>query len=111
MAVTRRPILFGTVLTIAILGGCGGVENASYGALTTPRQTSRHASWIKPGSSSGTLIYVSSRSGSVYEYSYPDGTLVGTLTGFDVPMGLCSDADGNVWITDFTEHSSHKGWS
>ena len=30
----------------------------------------------------------------------PDGALVGTLTGFNNPSGICSDVNGNVWITN-----------
>jgi hypothetical protein len=39
--------------------------------------------------------------GDVYVYDYKTGTLVGTLTGFDEPMGSCEDAKGDVWITSF----------
>ena len=34
-------------------------------------------------------------------YSYPRGKVEGTLTGFDVPAGECSDRAGNVFITSF----------
>ncbi|HEY1656425.1 MAG TPA: hypothetical protein VGF86_15085 [Candidatus Tumulicola sp.] len=33
-------------------------------------------------------------------FSYPAGKLVGTLTGFNEPNGLCSDSNGNVFVTD-----------
>ncbi|HMF29190.1 MAG TPA: hypothetical protein VKE42_10490 [Candidatus Cybelea sp.] len=36
----------------------------------------------------------------VYVYSYPYGTLVQTLTGFNSPVRDCSDASGNVYITN-----------
>ena len=35
---------------------------------------------------------------------YPDGTLVGTLTGFQYVGGLCSDSNGNVWITNGNDY-------
>jgi hypothetical protein len=48
------------------------------------------------------LLYVSAIStSSVYVYSYPKGELVGTLTGFDMPQGLCSDTKGNVFVANY----------
>src|SRR6202042_651602 len=60
----------------------------------------RGKSWMKPGTSGGDLVYISSYANAVYVYSYPAGPLVGTLTGFNNPIGLCSDAKGNVWVTN-----------
>jgi hypothetical protein len=37
----------------------------------------------------------------VYAYSYPKGTLLATLTGFDEPAGECVDNKGNVFIANF----------
>ena len=44
-------------------------------------------------------MYVSNDNGTVTVYSYPQGKMVGTLLGFDVPMGECVDAKGDVFIT------------
>lgn len=53
---------------------------------------------------SASLLYVSNwGTTDVTVYTYADGgglVLVGTLTGFSLPGGLCSDASGNVWIPD-----------
>jgi hypothetical protein len=50
---------------------------------------------------SGTLLYISDIGAeSVDIFSYPEGKLVGTLTGFAEPNGLCADAKGNVFVTD-----------
>jgi hypothetical protein len=54
------------------------------------------------------LFYVSDGgfvgTNDVYVYTMPYGTrvgrLVGTLTGFVDPLGLCTDASGDVWVTD-----------
>ena len=51
------------------------------------------------------LLYVSNQgSGSVTVYTYLNGgglVLVGTLTGFSKPTGMCTDNAGNVWIPDY----------
>ena len=66
-----------------------------------------------PEAKSEDLIYVSSPdyyppsyTSNVYVYAYPSGTLVGTFTGFDNVGGLCSDADGNVWVTNAVSYDS-----
>ncbi len=47
------------------------------------------------------LLYISSQTkASVYLYDYPKGRLVRTIVGFYAPAGLCSDANGDVWVTD-----------
>jgi DNA-binding beta-propeller fold protein YncE len=49
----------------------------------------------------GSLLYVSSvLTGDVYVYSYSTQKLVGTLTGFTQPYGLCADKAGNVWVVN-----------
>jgi len=62
----------------------------------------RRASWISPdASSSQDLLYVSDIGDyDVNVYSFPSLKLLGRLTGFDQPQGECSDAKGNVWITN-----------
>jgi hypothetical protein len=64
-----------------------------------------------PEASSEDLIYVSSpdyhppsSTSSVYVFSYPNGTMVGTLTGFQYVGGLCSDSNGDVWITNGNDY-------
>lgn len=47
------------------------------------------------------LLYISDAgTTSVYVYTYPQGTLSQTLTGFKLPSGECVDKKGNVFITD-----------
>jgi len=56
---------------------------------------------MKPDAKGGDLLYVGSNAlDEVYVYKYPGGQSVGTLTGFDNPLGLCSDTQGNVWVTN-----------
>jgi hypothetical protein len=45
------------------------------------------------------LLYVADEAtGDVYVYSYPGGKLKGTLTGFNLPSGMCSNKAGDVFI-------------
>jgi hypothetical protein len=54
---------------------------------------------------SGDLLYVSNPgNNTVTVYAYRSRKLVGTLKGFSDPSGLCSDAAGNVWITNQGEY-------
>ena len=58
-------------------------------------------SWMSPDAKAKPLLYISDAvNGDVYVFSYPKGTLVGTLTGFSEPQGECADAKGDVWITN-----------
>jgi hypothetical protein len=46
------------------------------------------------------LLYISDGNAEVTVYTYWQKTLVNTLTGFTQPEGECSDARGDVFITD-----------
>lgn len=87
------------------LAGCGGSgsPNSGPGAMPQSQAMSKYAeharSWMLPEAKSEDLLYISDQKKSyVYVYSYPHGKLVGTLTGFDVPVGLCADKAGDVFI-------------
>jgi hypothetical protein len=60
-----------------------------------------------PNAKHGALLYIADAvSADVYVYRLPDLKLSGTLTGFSFPGGECSDARGNVWITDTSTGTS-----
>ncbi len=119
----------GTSAVIAVLAACGrgsqpplasfgtlqgaarsGFAQPSAGQVNTSGSTTsvtqaqhpdRSAPWMSPGAKSKDLLYVSSfQNDSVIVYSYPQGALVGTLTGFAEPDGVCTDKKGNVWIVN-----------
>lgn len=66
----------------------------------------RSGSWMTEDAKNHDLLYISDvEANEVYVFDYPDGKLKGTLSGFNVPTGLCSDIDGNVWIPNLYGHT------
>jgi hypothetical protein len=94
------------VAALAVSAGCAGSQlpGGTPGSLPNAIGASAHSavehSWMASGAQSGDLLYVSDTKGSVYVYSYPAGNLVGRLTGFKGPSGLCSDPAGDVYVID-----------
>ncbi len=105
---------------VSMLAGCGG-------AMAPPQQSSglsipaqlrarsvarmsqepmgsarfdRSRSWMAPDAKRRvSLLYVADEAtGDVYVYSYPGGKLKGTLTGLNLPTGMCSNKAGDVFI-------------
>jgi hypothetical protein len=111
MKSTRLGLAFSFLFVAVLLAGCGGATTAgpglSGGAALNPTGTSRQ-SWMSPQATQATdLLYVSNANDvSVYTYKNGNGiNLVGTLTGFLSPRGMCSDKAGNVWITDYVKRT------
>lgn len=67
-----------------------------------PRRHPDHSrSWMAKDVKNTRLVYISDGvTGDVSVFSYRQGVLKGTLTGFTEPVGMCSDSSGNVWIAD-----------
>jgi hypothetical protein len=116
---------------IALLAGCGGSQ-PPIGAPVAMPQTSaianladRGESWMLPKTKSedlqrqrsqavvvstkahrqDSIYFASPDKNSVYIYTYPKGTFVGTLTGFISPNGECIDLAGNVFIVAASNQS------
>lgn len=93
-------------LLSALLTACSGSQTLPQSrgpALRTPsdgRRAARSGSWMLPAARSEDLIYASNMNGTVAVYSYRSGRLVGTLSGFKYPWGLCTDRAGDVYISD-----------
>jgi len=86
-------------VSVAALAGCTRATGTALVPSGAP--TVRQSSWIRPDAKKKPLLYVSSAlTKDVYVYSYGDQKLVGTLTGFSLPYGLCADKSGDVWIVD-----------
>ncbi|HKU80778.1 MAG TPA: hypothetical protein VJP76_01315 [Candidatus Tumulicola sp.] len=92
----------GVLAAAALLAGCGGnLLQPTPIASSTMRQLATGASWMEPSAQTGALLYASDSAANVVKvFSYPRGKLVGTLTGFQTPQGLCVDKAGNVFITN-----------
>ena len=91
------------VLCSVVFSGCSvlGIPNSgSATAQGSAAKQSQRVSWSLPEAQEDNLLYVSSPNVGVYVYSYPQGKLVGMLSGFEYAVGECSDADGNVFVTD-----------
>lgn len=84
----------------AVLSGCGQMPLPSSAPQTAPNVAGA-SSWVRAGAKSGSLLYVSDGSSSVYMYSYPQLKLTGTLKGFEQPLGECVNKNGDVWIANF----------
>lgn len=104
-------------IAVVVLAGCGSrpvAVPAAPGALPDrsatsvalrliPNRPDRRRSWISPAlaRAKSSVLYVSDPGTSdVYAYNVPSLEMIGTITGFSQPQGECSDAKGNVWITD-----------
>jgi hypothetical protein len=103
------------IFTAALLVGCGGSEPpiGAPGAMPQSRagatSPAHSGSWMLPEASGQDILYISSNDrGNVYAYTYPQGQLVGTLTGFGYPFGECTDAAGDVFI--ITDSSLTKAY-
>jgi hypothetical protein len=113
-----------SVAASALLAGCGGsanvapsapVQGASVASVTGPITgdgivTPHHEafpaathSWMAPNAAKQQLLYVSDQSTDLVDvFSYPSDTLLGSLSGFSLPQGMCVDAGGDVFIADFS---------
>lgn len=92
----RCSLCFG--VAVAVLAGCGAVPlGLSKGPDGTQPAVGTHQSYSTKRTALLYVIYGL----DVVVLSYPQGRLVQTLTGFSEPTGICSDRDGNVFVTDF----------
>jgi hypothetical protein len=107
--ILRRHVVSISVAT-ALLVSCvserplTSVPSMPQGAAVAT-STSGRASWTAREAKSDDLLYVANvdngTGGSVIVYRYPDGKLVGDLTGFERPNGLCVDKAGNIYVANF----------
>lgn len=89
-----------SALSVSVITGCTGT-GIQPPAVTQNAEIrpDRAGSWMAPEAKGEDLLYASS-SNIVTIYAYPTDKVVGKLTGFGSAQGLCSDKNGNVWVTD-----------
>ncbi len=90
----RSAVLMSAV--VFAFAGCGGAATTSAVPQNAMAQSRSH----QMSGSSGDLLYVGAGVNRVYVLSYPEGKLVGRLSLSSRPGGLCSDTDGNVFVTE-----------
>ncbi len=93
-----------SILAVLTVGCSSGSLTPSGGASATSLSHKLHASWIRPEAAKQWLLYVSddvNGNVDIYNYNSKRGELYGQITGFVKPLGLCSDAVGNVYVADF----------
>ena len=91
----------------ALLAGCGGSQPpmGAPGAMPQTSSIATHVKrgkwWMMRGTGNANLLHASdSANGKVLVLTYPQGKIVGTLSGFQYPLGLCSDKAGDVFVVD-----------
>jgi hypothetical protein len=80
--------------------GCGAPQPGTLPAAVPAARVEDDASWMAGGLKQHDLLYVSNSNGTVSIYRYWQRTLVGVLTHFSRPLGICADPAGNVYIVD-----------
>ncbi len=85
------------VVAISFLAACASAPASPAPAVTDAAR----------GSSSDTdYLYVSDwMDGRIDVFTYPAGTLAASISDTQYPLGLCSDANGDVWVTNFNAGS------
>ena len=113
-----RPVFCHVVLNIGLaasaLSGCeaqtamtpphvAGIATSLEAIRESPpiAQPTGSPAWMAPEAKRENLLYVSVEgTDAVNVYSYPQGKLVGILTGFNEPWGLCAESAGDVFVAD-----------
>ncbi len=70
--------------------------------VSKPVHSNHHKSWVSPDAARAPRILFISDDGTnqVNMYTMPGMVLKGQLTGFSEPQGMCTDASGNIWVTN-----------
>jgi hypothetical protein len=89
-----RSNAIGIMAASALLASCSMMSGGDTPGVSAPAGAMRD-------SSSGSLLYVSGRRGTIDIFSYPGLKPVSAITGLGQPSGECVDALGNVWVADY----------
>jgi hypothetical protein len=109
-----RRVRFVMSLSIvaALFAGCGGWQPPVDSPNTMPHNAAvpthdHHGSWMLPEAQSEDLLYIANVH-DVTVYSYPKAKLVGTLKGFYVPGGECTDKAGDFFIGQYPNELEYR---
>jgi hypothetical protein len=106
---SNRTSLLTFAAAIALSACNGPLSQVSAGSAAQQQNAvvARGKSWMSPKAKKQSLLYVSSvLTNDVYVYSYSPVRLVGTLTGFSTPYGLCADKRGAFGSSTMAPRSS-----
>jgi hypothetical protein len=114
LGLSRYALVMGVVS--AMLAGCRGSQPPIGAPGTMPQSSAQslpfaqrdaiaahdgsNSSWVAANAVAQDLLYVSDVR-TVTVYSYPEGNFMGKLKHFYIASGMCVDAAGDVFITDF----------
>ncbi len=92
-------------IAAAVLAGCEaslpiGAPGAMKQAQAGGARPDPSKSWMKASASKTLLYFDDDVTNDTYVFDYPSGKLVGKLTGFHDPQGMCVDQKGDVYITN-----------
>ena len=96
LGLIRHAVTIG--VAAALLAGCGGSQA---GGPAPTDATQRQTQAQKKPRSSGDLVYATGGCGGVCVFSYPSGQLEHKITLTDSVAGVCSDGNGNVFVTNY----------
>lgn len=93
------------VIGAAMLAGCDASRPITISGVVPPDQPGEvradgSKSWMKPSASKALLYFDDDTTDDTYVYEYPSGKLVGKLTGFHDPQGMCVDQKGDIYSTN-----------
>jgi NHL repeat len=103
----RLLIPFTVAAMTALIAGCGQSPQQPASARFLPqtrgeaKQAPRPGSWMSGDAKSEDLLYVSNGNAEVTVYQYWRHKLLGVLTSFSQPMGICVDNGQNVYVADY----------
>lgn len=96
-----RRVTIGTAVFATALAGCSGASQPLPAAMPGMPATQLPARVrLAPDEKSAPTLYVTTSSATVLTYTWPGLYAGQTISGFDVPEALCTDARGNLYVPD-----------
>lgn len=99
-----------SISAVAALVGCGGspVSSIPPGAPTVAVSADAFEPTL-PGAKNGQLLYITAPllfgPSKLLVFTYPDATFIGAVTVPNHPEGLCTDKNGNIFVTTLIPNS------